>query len=598
MTDETCRNVECDPRAQQEQVDTMKCKDDDAVHNDTTTVVPDENIEETATATTEVLEVNFRLDPHGRTLPSETDDTNLPSNLDYTTRVSSTYFERIPVNTENSHTNERIQRLSDDEERNLLDDILLDCDIADSCLMPRTFWIDHTMPPRCHLEQMAYDILQHYCPIPTSVTSSSQSNSTTHPQQQQPSCGAEWWVQIRPPPETMSRYTAPTYHHQSDTKRIGSTAYSSTDDNTGVGSDNDENHECNTTSADTDGISFHWDKDEELRILCNGTVYVHPHLSTVTYLTDGGDDYAVPTFIAEHVRIHNLTGEWVEHNSNHDNNSNNNNDDNDSHPVTPSAFISWPSKGKHLCFDGRYLHAAPSNLLNTSKKLASTNEVSSTNHTESKYMIRRQRRYTFLVNIWMYHHPFNVHPFPESMIDKLSGSSEQQSRVHGGGTIRFVLEDGSCSSHPTYNDEGNKVPEKTFTHVTNVNVLSDTTTRVSDQEMSPHDITTKVQQFVWPMGDHDSNETIHASIPIDIVQSKKRDGGNIRIQWNVPMDDHTNNKNKNNHNSTTSSSHIGMFLRKEPTETICNVTAVHDDANTESEPASKRSRSTGDTNDS
>ena len=30
---------------------------------------------------------------------------------------------------------------------------------------------------------------------------------------------------------------------------------------------------------------FHWDKDEELHLLCGGITYIHPHLSTITYLT-------------------------------------------------------------------------------------------------------------------------------------------------------------------------------------------------------------------------------------------------------------------------------------------------------------------------
>ena len=32
-------------------------------------------------------------------------------------------------------------------------------------------------------------------------------------------------------------------------------------------------------------LSMHWDKDEEMRVATG--VFVHPHLSTVTYLKDG-----------------------------------------------------------------------------------------------------------------------------------------------------------------------------------------------------------------------------------------------------------------------------------------------------------------------
>ena len=406
--------------------------------------------------------------------------------------------------------------LSDDEERQVLDDILLDCDIADSCLMPRTFWIDDTMTPRCRLEQMAHDILQYYCPSPSTTSSTS---TTAHPRK----CGAEWWVQIRPSPESISRYTAPTFQRNDKSNTINTAG---TDDKI----DSDGDNAC-TMETDTDGISFHWDKDEDLRILCNGSVYVHPHLSTVTYLTDGGDA-AAPTFIAEHVRVSNLTGEWI---------------DRDSTQERTSAFISWPSQGKHLCFDGRYLHAAPSNLVNTSKKLLTRTEENK----DPIVMTRRQRRYTFLVNIWLHHRPFNVHPFPESMIDKLSGSEQNRSN----GLIRFVL---TCPTRTNkVHDNEQIVPEKTFSLVTNVDVLSDTTARVSQNETS-HEVTTNIEQFVWPMGDIHSNETIHVSVPIEILHSEKRDGGNIRIQWNNP----TNDVSKNN--SLSAASSVGMFLRKEP----------------------------------
>jgi len=37
-------------------------------------------------------------------------------------------------------------------------------------------------------------------------------------------------------------------------------------------------------------------------------------------------------------------------------------DDNDGRAAV-EAFVSWPAQGKHLSFDGRYLHAAPSDLM-------------------------------------------------------------------------------------------------------------------------------------------------------------------------------------------------------------------------------------------
>jgi hypothetical protein len=275
-------------------------------------------------------------------------------------------------------------------------------------------------------------------------------------------------------------------------------------------------------------------------------VYVHPHLSTVTYLTNGGNDYCIPTLIVENCRIHNITGEWI----------NNNNDDVDNE--TKSAFISWPAIGKHLCFDGRFLHAAPSNLCETShiknNEPISDHPTKNDNDTKlNKQQRRRQSRYTFLVNIWLYHKPLNVYSFPDSMINKMSGysgSSLDRQR------IRLVLNNtslavGQCSTNQ----------DADVSKVTTVTVTSDSTINFQEQDVATaneaetNNITPtssyakkeSIQQFIWPMGDHNSNETIHVSIPIEIVQSKALCGGNVRVCWNTAQ----------------KQSSIGMFLKKE-----------------------------------
>jgi hypothetical protein len=579
---------------------------------------------------TETMEVNFRLDPNGRTMPPEVhykyqSDIGLHQQqppppqtqeapvLDYTTRVILTHFESLKigpvvVTSNDTGCNDEVNthtHTHDFDESNVINDILFDCDIADSCLMPRTFWIDHSMLPRCNLEQMAYDVLQYYCPkIPSSSSASASSSpssptntsttaatTTTLPQH----CGAEWWVQIRPSPETTSRYTAPSYT-----------------DNKGNDTEIKENQ---STTADNDGISFHWDKDEDLRLLCDGTVYVHPHLSTVTYLTDGGDTLASPTLIVEQCRVDNLTGEWI---------LNNNDDSHQQLPVlqpnchptatnsnesiqmeqttttttpttSPSAFISWPSKGKHLCFDGRFLHAAPSNLIprsNTSTVQVASLTTDSNCNARQRQRQRQSRRYTFLVNIWMYHHPVNVHAFPESMIDKMSGSNHNDNNdiEHSDNIcnsknqrIRLVL-DSIHQNNPDnirHNNPDNitiNQNQRNVSQITTVTVTSDTSIQVyesdvkaaSDRadttppnEASNNKIFTEtevtIQEFVWPLGDYNSNETIHASIPIDVVQSKKDSGSNVRIYWNNRID-HEDDGNCRSHNMAPSK--IGLYLHR------------------------------------
>eukprot|EP00903_Cladosiphon_okamuranus_P005906 g5840.t1 len=88
---------------------------------------------------------------------------------------------------------------------------------------------------------------------------------------------------------------------------------------------------------DSDDIGWHWDKDYGME--AQG-LNVHPCLATVTYLSTNGG----PTVILEKkgpmtcADVPGVSGE------------------------ASKAWISQPSLGKHICFDGRYLHAAPADL--------------------------------------------------------------------------------------------------------------------------------------------------------------------------------------------------------------------------------------------
>jgi len=185
--------------------------------------------------------------------------------------------------------------------------------------LPLTFWLAANDDPRCLLEQLAKDIFMYH------VKSIKEIDPDTS--------GCEWWVQLRP---SLNR------------NRINSDAKEA-----------------------QRGIEFHWDKDETLRDATG--VFVHPHLSTVTYLTSNG----APTMVFD-----------------------------DSTPDEEllnrgmsRAFVSWPLCGKHLSFDGRFLHGAPSDLSNDCDTSI---------------------RCTFLVNIWLHHKPLGVQPFPKAFLSKMT----------------------------------------------------------------------------------------------------------------------------------------------------------------------------------
>jgi hypothetical protein len=120
-------------------------------------------------------------------------------------------------------------------------------------------------------------------------------------------------------------------------------------------------------------IDLHYDKDEY--IASTYGIGVFPCISTVTYLA--AHNPSIPTIIL------------------------NNN------PSTPvgdpinQCFISFPKLGKHISFNGHLLHGAPIELLPPST-------------TDIPHI-----RVTFLVNIWLHHHPSGVLPLSKELIQEL-----------------------------------------------------------------------------------------------------------------------------------------------------------------------------------
>lgn len=126
----------------------------------------------------------------------------------------------------------------------------------------------------------------------------------------------------------------------------------------------------------TPDIDFHWDKDEDLTD--SGGPPLHPHLSTVTYLGDVG----APTLIIErapgcpYAAV--ACGESDPETS-------------DPRGAVACTYVSQPRTGKHLVFDGRWLHGAPAAL--AAEPLTTT-------------------RITFLANVWLHYTPMGLQRLP------------------------------------------------------------------------------------------------------------------------------------------------------------------------------------------
>lgn len=408
------------------------------------------------------MELSLRLDQDGRTTYDLSAVVAAPSSAS-----SSASSSHSSVDYSSKTVLTKLADVTGTKASGLLDDLLFDAEIADCALLPRTFWMPaEGMKPRCRLEQMAMEVFHKHVPAEGYTYDKNTS-------------GAEWWVQIRPSPSA-GRYSMLSDASPSTT--------SGENDNCSNGKDDEMSKNDSSNAKDDDmsksGISFHWDKDEDLRLAMGGNLYIHPHLSTVTYLTDLG----APT-AALNYRVDPTTGAYIEPNSQGENSS---------------AYISWPKQGKHLSFDGGLLHAAPGDLLKSGEfaEQCKCDLTGISNEKEKHVVQRRHRRVTFLVNVWLNFKPINVNLFPEGMIDKLSSSKDDEQSIlfeaNAGDSKERCKADHRCDSKSI------TVPSKGL----ECDVL-----------------------FSWPMGGCGSNERINAVVPLAAIQEEKDASGNMCIEW-------------------------------------------------------------------
>lgn len=138
-----------------------------------------------------------------------------------------------------------------------------------------------------------------------------------------------------------------------------------------------------------DSIGWHWDRDYALE--AEHGISVHPALATVTYLSDVG----APTLIFENAAPVLASDE----------------------PPSGARALhaSWPKAGKHVSFDGRWLHGAPDGV----PALTSGPSAGGA----------RAHRATLLVNVWLNHKPIASERAPRSICGRRA--SELALRWHG-----------------------------------------------------------------------------------------------------------------------------------------------------------------------
>mmetsp|Transcript_6807 Transcript_6807/g.27821 ORF Transcript_6807/g.27821 Transcript_6807/m.27821 type:complete len:445 (+) Transcript_6807:182-1516(+) len=263
--------------------------------------------------------------------------------------------------------------LDDDDARRAL---LADCDEAFTARAAtkrkgpyssgKTYWLAADAEPRCALERLAKHVFDAH--VGDAVKRFVANESSAQPFDASRS-GAEWWTQV--------------------------------------------------VDID-DEIGVHWDKDYGLE---PSGLNVHPQIGTVTYFSSFGAPTLMarkptPTFFSESV-----AGAFEDLQTHHSDRE---------HMcffarraglpafASANAFLSFPAFGKHVAFDGRWLHGA---LPELSRKTEGASEGDGENDGENEKNPTRlttTKRVTFLVNVWLNHVPSTATPLPERALSRMA----------------------------------------------------------------------------------------------------------------------------------------------------------------------------------
>ena len=85
------------------------------------------------------------------------------------------------------------------------------------------------------------------------------------------------------------------------------------------------------------------------------------------------------------------------------------------------AWLSHPCFGKHVAFDGRFLHGAPGEYFPSVNKIdVAEPKTKKPRVDKNSTHILRGKRVTFLVNIWLNHCPLEPEPLESDLVEKLT----------------------------------------------------------------------------------------------------------------------------------------------------------------------------------
>jgi hypothetical protein len=196
--------------------------------------------------------------------------------------------------------------------------------------------------------------------------------------------------------------------------------------------------------------------------------------------------------------------------------------------------------GKHLSFDGRMLHGAPSDAMadgSFERQCAGAavhNDDDDDDAGTRKILARRRRRVTFLVNVWLNYRPYGVEPFPDGMIGKLS-----KCNLFG---ENFELFDDDGRGVPCDDGSPTSLIVRGGVAYTEGGVSPSTSDAMCDngdggEGLGVHrredDDGIELTKMVWPMGGGKEDGTIEALVPLELIRAKGEEttGSDVAITW-------------------------------------------------------------------
>lgn len=240
-----------------------------------------------------------------------------------------------------------------------------------------TFFLPCLMKPRCALEALAHAIFHaHVDGLGDGTSDGKKEKKLLYDPERS---GAEWWTLVLDAPSA-------------DEKKA-------------------KKHNDNDEEEEDDEVGMHFDADYGLEAQMSNFL-LHPRVATITYLSYIG----VPTLILD--KRSPAPSDTEKKSLGGDINR---------------AWLSHPRFGKHVAFDGRFLHGAPGEYfpavaqnVETSEPLAKKAKVEvASKGTDGSGL--RGKRITFLVNIWLNHCPIDAEILDDDVVSKLTTAWEDTS---------------------------------------------------------------------------------------------------------------------------------------------------------------------------